>query len=54
MHKEGPTFLTEFLPFIRDEMLNPVRESRTDCRNALEFLDNTILRGSDTDWYFYL
>ncbi|KAM0371428.1 hypothetical protein ACHAPZ_010339 [Fusarium culmorum] len=42
-HNEGSEFLQEFLHFIRSDMLNPERIDRTDCDNALKFLNDCIL-----------
>ncbi|KAF5025999.1 hypothetical protein F66182_1901 [Fusarium sp. NRRL 66182] len=53
-HKKGPTFLTEFLEFIKSDMLHPERVDRADCKRALEFFDTHISRGEHIDWYFHL
>jgi serine/threonine protein kinase len=53
-HKEGSIFLEGFLDFIRGQMLNPERIPRTDCDDALLFLDDYIPQDLDITWDYSL
>ncbi|XEU94850.1 hypothetical protein FSHL1_000134 [Fusarium sambucinum] len=53
-HNEQPTFLKVFLEFIRSKMLNPDREERTDCDDAVKDLDNYIPNDLGVGYYFTL
>ncbi|RGP60994.1 serine/threonine protein kinase [Fusarium sporotrichioides] len=52
--QEGSKFLEDFLEFIRSDMLNPKRIPRTDCDNAVKFLNDYIPQDLDISWNYSL
>ncbi|OBS20084.1 hypothetical protein FPOA_11805 [Fusarium poae] len=48
--REGSAFLEHFLRFIYSDMLNPERKLRTDCDDAVKFLDSHIPQDVDMSY----
>jgi hypothetical protein len=48
--REGSAFLEHFLRFIYSDMLNPERKLRTDCDDAVKFLDSHVPQDVDMNY----